>query len=323
MRMWRPERGLSGPHPVTERDIPALNRLFADAFTDRYRRDGLVGVRVPFLSEAIWRYAIADAKEGAMLWRDESDRLVAFNVAHRSGAEGWMGPLCVRPDRQLGGVGKEIVQAAVAWLKDQRVTTLGLETMPRTVDNLGFYSRLGFVPGHLTLTMTVEAAASKRDAGASWLAEAVGAGRAERVRALAAFVDSLAPGTDFTREVELTLDLSLGDVVMVEREGAIIGFALVHAVPLAEGAGRDEVRALKVGAIDEASLLLVLAAASGYAYRVGSRRLAVRCQTGYAGAYRALVARGYRVRWSDLRMTLAGFPETVPERGVIWSNWEV
>ena len=47
--MWLPERAANGPQQVTERDIPGLNRLFADAFTDRYRRDGMVGVRVPFL----------------------------------------------------------------------------------------------------------------------------------------------------------------------------------------------------------------------------------------------------------------------------------
>ncbi|MFI5279911.1 MAG: GNAT family N-acetyltransferase, partial [Gemmatimonadales bacterium] len=143
--MWRPERAAHGPLPVTDRDIPALNRLFADAFTDRYRRDGLVGVRVPFLNEAIWRYAILDAGGGAMLWKDEGDRVVAFNIAHRSGTEGWMGPLCVRPDRQLAGLGGEIVGAAVEWLKGQGAKTIGLETMPRTVDNIGFYSRLGFV----------------------------------------------------------------------------------------------------------------------------------------------------------------------------------
>ena len=117
MRSWQVEKAVRGPFPATERDVPALNRLFAEAFTDRYRRDGLVGVRVPFLNPAIWQYALADAGDGAMIWRDEADRLVAFNMAHVSGAEGWMGPLAVRPDRQTGGLGKTIVQAALTWLR--------------------------------------------------------------------------------------------------------------------------------------------------------------------------------------------------------------
>ncbi len=324
--MWRPERAVHGPFPVEERDVPSLNRLFADAFTDRYRRDGLVGVRVPFLNEQIWRYAIADAAAGAMLWRDESDRVVAFNIAHRSGTEGWMGPLCVRPDRQLGGLGREIVLAAADWLREQGVTTLGLETMPRTVDNIGFYSRLGFLPGHLTLTMTTDT--GRR--GPRWagpvrtLGALGGTAAAAASSAMAGLLARLQPGVDFTREVDLTLQGGLGDVVLLEREGTLAAFLLCHAVPLAEGSARDEVRALKVVAADDAALLDVLGAASEWSQRQGVRRLAVRCQTAYGAAYAALVERGWRVRWSDLRMTMAGYPERMPEDGgVVWSNWEI
>src|SRR5437899_10124272 len=154
MRAWLPERQVYGPERAGERDIDGLNRVFAEAFTDRYRRDGLVGVRVPQLNPDVWRYALLDAGDGAMLWRDETDQVAAFNIAHRSGAEGWMGPLAVRPDRQGGGVGKTIVRTATDWLLEQGVSTLGLETMPRTVENIGFYARLGFSPGHLTVTLT-------------------------------------------------------------------------------------------------------------------------------------------------------------------------
>src|SRR5207249_6144905 len=152
MRAWLPERQVYGPEPAGERDTEGLNRVFADAFTDRYRRDGLVGVRVPHLNPQVWRYALLDAGPGAMrvwryalldagpgamLWRDEAGHVVAFNIAHRSGAEGWMGPVAVRPDRQGAGVGKTIVRTALDWLLEQDVATLGLETMPRTVENIG------------------------------------------------------------------------------------------------------------------------------------------------------------------------------------------
>jgi len=150
-------RALQGPRCPRKSDIAALNRLFSESFTDRYRRDGLLGVRVPQLNPQIWSYAILDAAEGAMLWFDEKAELIAFNIAHRSGAEGWMGPLAVRSDSQGFGAGKMIVQAAVDWLRRKGASTVGLETMPRTVDNIGFYSRLGFVPQYLTLTMTGDA----------------------------------------------------------------------------------------------------------------------------------------------------------------------
>ena len=70
-RSWRHVRPLDGPEPVRFEEIGALNQVFSDAFTERYRRDGMVGVRVPFLNQPIWRYAIEDAAGGAMLWRGE------------------------------------------------------------------------------------------------------------------------------------------------------------------------------------------------------------------------------------------------------------
>ncbi len=47
MRAWLPERQVYGPEPASERDTDGLNRVFSDAFTDRYRRPGLLGVTVP------------------------------------------------------------------------------------------------------------------------------------------------------------------------------------------------------------------------------------------------------------------------------------
>ena len=92
---WLPNREIYGPERPTARDVDPLNRVFSEAFTDRYRRDGMTGVRVPYLNPAIWRYALEDAGEGAMVWRDPDGELCGFNMVHLSGREGWMGPLAV------------------------------------------------------------------------------------------------------------------------------------------------------------------------------------------------------------------------------------
>ena len=196
--MWRPDHTFAGPLLATVRDIDDLNRLFSEAFTERYRRDGMSGVRVPLLNPAIWRYAIDDAGSGAMVWRNARSEIVAFNMVHRSGSEGWMGPLAVRTDRQGSGLGQQVVRAGVEWLAGHGVRTIGLETMPRTVENIGFYSRLGFRPGHLTVTMQHD-----NPLGSSAAAERLGTmplaahdGVLAECRALA---DQVAPGTDFTR----------------------------------------------------------------------------------------------------------------------------
>ena len=322
MRAWLPERQVYGPERAGERDIDGLNRVFAEAFTDRYRRDGLVGVRVPQLNPDVWRYALLDAGEGAMLWRDEAGQVAAFNVAHRSGLEGWMGPLAVRPDRQGTGVGKAIVRAAVDWLIEQGVTTLGLETMPRTVENIGFYAQVGFVPGHLTVTMTNDIA-TRGHRTPVLLSARQGRAQAQALDAVRDLVGALARGCDFTREILLTAELGLGDTSLVEDPGGLGAMVLWHSAPLAEGRPKDEVRILKLAARDERAFDAAIVAVEAAAARAGIRRVGVRCQTRYAEAFRRLIARGYRVRWTDLRMTQDGYPEQPPAQGVLFSNWEI
>ncbi len=315
---------MTGPRVATADDIASLNRVFSDSFTDRYRRDGMVGVRVPQLNADIWQYAIQDAGEGAMLWCDEHEQVVAFNIAHRSGSEGWMGPLAVRTDRQGLGAGRIIVETAVTWLKERGVGTVGLETMPRTVENIGFYGRLGFLPRHLTVTMTGEAS-RRRVAGAfAKLSELPSADQAALTGACRERLDRSAAGYDFTREIALTAELGIGDTVVLDHDGEISGFALWHSAPLAAARPAEELRVLKLFAdsIDNFTRLLVVLESCAAAARL--RRVAIRCQTGYASAYEALLARGYRVRWTDLRMTLGTHPEAAtPEGEVLYSNWEI
>jgi len=313
-------RVITGPYAITEDDIPALNVLFSESFTERYRRDGMVGVRVPALNPDIWRFALADADGGAMLWRDGEGGIAAFNVAHRSGTEGWMGPLAVRTDQQDRGLGRTIVQAGVRWLQDRGARVIGLETMPRTVDNIGFYTALGFLPGALTVTATVDAVMGPSPMR---LARLGAAEQAEALAAIAALTETVAPGVDFRREIDLTRDYALGDTVLVEQGGDLRGFALCHAAALVEGRVREELRVLKVVLADITDLPALLAALASYAREAGTRRAAIRVQTAQVGVLPALLARGARVRWTDLRMTLAGFGETLPTRGVVLSNWEI
>jgi GNAT superfamily N-acetyltransferase len=310
----------SGPHPAKVGDVASLNSVFSAAFTDRYRKDGLIGVHVPNLSSAIWRFAIEDADGGAMLWRGERDEVVAFNMCHLSGMEGWMGPLAVAPALQGHGLGKTVVTVGTEWLENRGALVIGLETMPRTVDNIGFYSSLGYLPGHLTITITVEAEyAEHRIIQLGRLSESE---RSDLVTRCAELTRDIAPGYDFSREINLTQSLGLGDTLVLERGGTVDGFALCHTAPLVEGRGRDELRVLKLVARAEADVDLLVTQLADYARRSGTRRVAIRMQGIYSKLYGELVRRGARVRWTDLRMTLAGRTEPA-HAGVVLSNWEI
>ena len=320
VRGWR-IRTVDGPYRARVDDIPALNEVFSDAFTERYRRDGMVGVRVPALNPAIWRYAIEDAADGALLWRGERGELAAFNIVHRSGIEGWMGPLAVRPEAQGSGVGKQVVRAGVDWLRAHGCTVIGLETMPRTMDNIGFYSGLGFVPGRLTLTVTLDAAAAER--APLLLGRLSQRDRLEATAECRELTEQLLPGYDFSREIALTDQLSLGDTVLLREGSTLVGFALCHSVPLVEGRVREELRVLKM-VLARADLVTAMARQlADYARRSGTRRAAIRVQGDYLEVYATLIGLRGRVRWTDLRMTYGEHAESRPAAGVVLSNWEI
>ena len=148
-----------------------------------------------------------------------------------------------------------------------------------------------------------------------------GAARLAECRAL---TDALAPGLDFSRELALTLERKLGDATLISERGALAGFALWHSAPLAEGRAADELRVLKLGARNLGVFGRLLQALEASAWETGAHRIAIRCQTVYRGAYGALLDAGYRVHWTDLRMTLDGKgEETAKSDGVLFSNWEI
>lgn len=319
--MWRPDRSLRGPQRATLRDIESLNRVFAEAFTDRYSRDGLVGVRVPQLNTLVWRYALEDAGDGSMVWRDAEGQMVGFNMVHRSGSEGWMGPLAVRPDRQGEGLGSSMVRTGIDWLRAHGARTIGLETMPRTVDNIGFYSRIGLVPGHLTVTLVHDV--GRRPTGPVELLSAAGEQFAQRVEECRLLTDRILPGVDFTRELALTRDLEIGDTTLVREGSGISGFALWHSTPLAAGRTKDELRVLKLVAVSVPAFERLMQAVQLSAAHERVNRVAIRCQSEFSQAYLKLVDLGYRVHWTDLRMLLQDYPQRLPQQGMLMSNWEI
>ena len=233
-----------------------------------------------------------------------------------------MGPLAVKPEAQGSGIGKEIVRSGVEWLKARDCRVIGLETMPRTMDNIGFYSALGFVPGRLTLTVTLDAAASAvSPVLLARLPEREKEGAIAECRGL---LDSLAPGYDHTREIAITDRLAVGDTLLLRSpDGALAGYALCHSAPLVEGRAREELRVLKLALRDPGLLDVMVQGLRDLARRSGTRRVAIRMQGEYTDAYMALVRQGGRVRWTDLRMVLQGAPEAVPAAGMVLSNWEI
>jgi hypothetical protein len=243
-------------------------------------------------------------------------------MVHRSGVEGWMGPLAVHPDYQGQGIGKMIVASGVEWLKKNGAKVIGLETMPRTMDNVGFYSSLGFSPGHLTVTVTLEA--ERAGIQATAMSALNPHERELALRQCRRMLDHLMPGYDYTREIILTAQPQLGDTLFVRKGNDVLSFAICHSVPLVEGRATEETRVLKMVARTESDFDHLVTQLCAHARVKGSKRVAIRVQGQYSDVYRRLMTRGARVRWTDLRMSMHEYAESRPGNGgIVLSNWEI
>ena len=291
--MWRPDRSVRGP----DLRLPATSTR-STGCSPNPSRTATVGMAW-WASESlssrtiVWRYALEDAGDGAMVWRDADGHIVAFNMVHQSGTEGWMGPLAVRPDRQGEGIGSMMVLHGLEWLARQGATTIGLETMPRTVDNIGFYSRIA-----------TGARASHRDPGQRHSAPGGGPPRAAvggrrrlaeaRIEECRRLTDALLPGVDFTREITLTRELRIGDTTMVREDGATRSICTLAFCPSRRRTPEGRITRAQTGRarpIDDFDRLLDAVQASAAAERVD--RMAIRCQSEFTAVLSA--SRGARL----------------------------
>jgi len=75
-------------------------------------------------------------------WAGEA--IVAAAMAGSDGHRGWIYYLGVDPDRRLGGLGRKIMQAAEAWLREHGVPKMQLMIRSDNAQAKGFYLGLGY-----------------------------------------------------------------------------------------------------------------------------------------------------------------------------------
>jgi ribosomal protein S18 acetylase RimI-like enzyme len=88
------------------------------------------------------RLAIAGATSTILGVRD-GDALIASVMVGFDGHRGWVYYLAVAPDRRREGLGRQLMAAAEAWLRDRGAPKLQLMVRTSNEAALGFYEALG------------------------------------------------------------------------------------------------------------------------------------------------------------------------------------
>lgn len=88
-----------------------------------------------------FEFLLENFPEGCFV-RREAGSAIGFITSAKYGKSGWIGNLLVHPDARRRGIGQEMMELAIAALKESGVETIWLTA---SVKGAGIYRRLGFV----------------------------------------------------------------------------------------------------------------------------------------------------------------------------------
>lgn len=136
--------------PMLPADIDAVRDADLRAFEPYYRRKHFEPVPPRTRENLLACHALYPA--GCFV--AENGGVAGYIFSRVWGKLGWIGVFGVAAERQGRGIGGQLLAAAIESLERMGCTTIGLETMPDSPDNVGLYAGRGFRPAVPTLTLT-------------------------------------------------------------------------------------------------------------------------------------------------------------------------
>jgi ribosomal protein S18 acetylase RimI-like enzyme len=244
---------------------------------------------------------------------EEDGNLVGFIFSRTWGSVGWFGTFAVLPEFQGQRIGKTLVEASLDFLQQQPGRTIGLETMPESPNNLGFYPRLGFEFRFPTLLLSRPL---ETDLPTSHLPRWSVAHRENQERWLEDLrlaSDALHPGLDYSKEILVTARYQQGDTLVLTDGGEAIGMSTLRFAPGREGAEPDYgvVTVLFLQSAHRKTELFrtLLEGSEALAAAEGKKELVLSVNALHTWAVDRLLQWGYRVERMRVRMVLAGTDE--------------
>ena len=286
--------------PMRPDDVDAADRVMRLAFGTQF---GMPDPLQAFGDAECIRTRFATADVGAFVAEVDGE-VVGSNVATRWGSFGFFGPLTVRPDLWNGGIARQLMAPVVDLFDTWGVRQAGLCTFAESTKHVGLYQRFGFWPKYLTALMGKRVAAVMVGSPPARFSETASGEREAVLAACRAVTDAIYEGLDVTSEIVAVDEQHLGDTVLLGGKGGLDGFAVCHAGTGEAGSGTCFVKfgAVLAGPGAAERFARLLAACEALAAGRGLGLVQAGVSTGRGGAYRAMLAAGYRAGFQGIRM---------------------
>ncbi len=235
---------------------------------------------------------------------EENGEILGVAMANRWGSLGVFGPVAVHPAHWRKAIARHLLDAAMPIFDRWGSDVVGLFTFPERPAHVRLYQSFGFWPRSLTAIMMRPVSGAKDVPEAMSLADRPSE-RHSLIAQCADFTGEIFAGLDLTREIDLVIAHSLGDVILIADGSTIAGFAICHAGKGSEaGTGQAYIKFAAVRSGDGAAqrLTRLLDACDGFAYRRGATQLSAGVNLARMNAYRLLIDLGFRTTLQGVAM---------------------
>ena len=206
-----------------------------------------------------------------------------------------LGPVSVDPGQANRGIARALMAPVMDRVAARKFPLAALYTHSNSPKHIHLYESYGFNARLLTPIMSKPVAASAAPSGTRLWSSLPPGERSQALAACRAVSGAVHPGLDLSIEIETLAALNQGDVVLVERNGKIAGFALCHVGPGSEAVtGTLFVKFACVRPGESLDFARLVEGCESLAAARGAGRVVAGVNMGRTSAYAAMKSKGYR-----------------------------
>jgi ribosomal protein S18 acetylase RimI-like enzyme len=313
---------------MVKSDINRVNMLLQKAFTQARIDEGFQNTHFPMCRPDYLESYLSACPQGCFVM-ENAGQLLAIVFCHLWGQTGWIGPLAVLPEKQLLGIGKKLASHAIDYLKNSNCRIIGLETNPRSMHNLGFYCKLGFLP--MTLILDLIHRVPQKFTPVSQSCEKIfyysqcSSLQKQKfdhdVQWLVSLVD---PNVDYRSLIHSLEEYHYGDSILIYRHSVPAVYVSLQTLPCSSEERKSILRIHTLVAhpkTPDSYFNNLLSLLDSFAQSEGLSQMLFRIPIDCRRILNFILDCGFRIIHSDLRMELEGFSQGMDKQNVHINRW--
>lgn len=230
-----------------------------------------------------------EASNNVSIVYELDNKIVGYNFIHLWGSFAWFGPFGVHPDYQKKDIGKALIEHTIKKIlkEDYKVSNIGLNTMPESSYNVGFYMNMGFSPLKLTLSLKKDLDdLTSLPISNFYSVNEVNINDENDYSNLKSSLKTLSnkafKNFDLTSELHLIKNKGFGTVFELKTDGNIHGIAICYTKSIRENTNKN--LQIKLAIIDssvdyKAAIDSIINTCINYTKNIGYKSILIDCNT--------------------------------------------